>query len=738
MGMSVYEDRPITIEKSLYLSQCNLDAVKKYFMENNPPILTGDEHIDNVVDSFFYTVRDVLKENKTPRTEAIQEWGNKAKWTRLIENNDLRTIWRAIGWNGSIDEKVHAAPTDGEFKKHFEDLLNPDQSDHSEIIDINDAPYIPILDDEITDTELRKAANPNENKSFVGVTPGIFGILPALWITFLTQVLNLIFMDKELSYPIKWCYNKLVVLFKKGARLLCGNYRGLSIGDTLGKLYGAVLCNRLKLWMNVDPCQAGGQALRSCTEHIVALRLLFDYAKKEKKKLFIIFVDFSKAYDKVPRKTLFEILKKLGCGKRFLSALMAIYKHTLNVLNSEYIKATIGVKQGGPMSCILFIIYLNIMVVMIKALGDDSFLRDLHLMVLMDDTVLVASSKEMVIKKFEVLMKFCNQYGMEVNELKTNLMVINGNRTDRQAFTSMGLTVKPAKVYIYLGSPFTEDGKMNTVITTHLKTRMADLNKFRIFSKVNSTMPYQYKKKVLQAAIVSSLLYSCESWFTENLKQMEQLYVGALKSLLGVRETTRTDVVLLETGMPTLHELIKMRSTSFIKKNVNAGITETPLAKVYKMCETKGTGGYRFIKRMLDNPVEECLLDVKRAMNNASSSKALKYKEMNPGLNVHTVYNSNVYIDERKRVVFTKFRTSSHSLRIETGRWARIDREDRLCSCGQGVQDESHVVFNCERTEAIREKYGVNNAIYENLSDLMENHDAVLLVDFIDECMKQF
>ena len=89
-------------------------------------------------------------------------------------------------------------------------------------------------------------------------------------------------------------------------------------------------------------------------------------------------------------------------------------------------------------------------------------------MVLMDDTVLVASSKEMVIKKFEVLMKFCNQYGMEVNELKTNLMVINGNRTDRQAFTSMGLTVKPAKMYIYLGSPFTEDGKMNTVITTHL------------------------------------------------------------------------------------------------------------------------------------------------------------------------------------------------------------------------------------------------------------------------------
>ena len=39
-------------------------------------------------------------------------------------------------------------------------------------------------------------------------------------------------------------------------------------------------------------------------------------------------------------------------------------------------KASIGVKQGGPMSCALFIIYLSVLAVMIRALGNDSFLRD--------------------------------------------------------------------------------------------------------------------------------------------------------------------------------------------------------------------------------------------------------------------------------------------------------------------------------------------------------------------------
>ena len=76
----------------------------------------------------------------------------------------------------------------------------------------------------------------------------------------------------------------------------------------------------------------------------------------EKKKLYVLFVDFSKAYDRVPQRTLFSILKNLGCGKRFLKALMAIYRNTVNILNSEYVRSTIGVKQGSPMSCLLFVI----------------------------------------------------------------------------------------------------------------------------------------------------------------------------------------------------------------------------------------------------------------------------------------------------------------------------------------------------------------------------------------------
>ena len=55
--------------------------------------------------------------------------------------------------------------------------------------------------------------------------------------------------------------------------------KGLSIVDTMGKVYTKILGNRL---MDIDTSQAGGQEKKGCIEHILALRLIFDYAITEK------------------------------------------------------------------------------------------------------------------------------------------------------------------------------------------------------------------------------------------------------------------------------------------------------------------------------------------------------------------------------------------------------------------------------------------------------------------------
>ena len=60
-----------------------------------------------------------------------------------------------------------------------------------------------------------------------------------------------------------------------------------------------------------------------------------------------------------------------------------------------------------------------------------------------------------------------------------------------------------------------------------------------------------------------------------------------------------------------------------------------------------------------------------------------------------------VSIPDRDRVCTTRLRLSSRGLAIETGRWSRIPRDKRLCSCGV-VQTEEHVICFCRISQHVR------------------------------------
>ena len=138
---------------------------------------------------------------------------------------------------------------------------------------------------------------------------------------------------------------------------ICVNYRGISIPTTLVKLYDMLLCNRLQKWCNFDKCQSGGQAGRGCMEQIMTLRLATDNAVEYKTKLDIFFIDFSKAYDRVHRWKMIEILKNMGCGRVMLSAIVMLYRSTRFVLKSAIIEAN-RVFVKAPQQALFYSYYI--------------------------------------------------------------------------------------------------------------------------------------------------------------------------------------------------------------------------------------------------------------------------------------------------------------------------------------------------------------------------------------------
>ena len=100
---------------------------------------------------------------------------------------------------------------------------------------------------------------------------------------------------------------------------------------------------------------------------------------------------------------------------------------------------------------------------------------------------------------------------MLLNEGKTKFFVINGREADRMPFLMGELSVAWCSQYVYLGSIFTSDGSVSSAIAAHAQAKMCHILKFVSFIKKNNEVPFYVKRKLFEAALMSSVLYGCES-----------------------------------------------------------------------------------------------------------------------------------------------------------------------------------------------------------------------------------
>ena len=148
-----------------------------------------------------------------------------------------------------------------------------------------------------------------------------------------------------------------------------------------------------------------------------------------------------------------------------------------------------------------------------------------------DDTVIMATSQGSLQEKLNILNHFFVSYGMVVNRSKTKFMVLHGDKQDRQPLQLGDLWIDHCDRYTYLGAVFTADGSTNSAI-----------NKLIMFLDTTKDMPFIAKRKVVEAAFNSALLYGCESWFGGSYHAVNKLYMRAINCLLGVCSATTSDV----------------------------------------------------------------------------------------------------------------------------------------------------------------------------------------------------
>ena len=167
---------------------------------------------------------------------------------------------------------------------------------------------------------------------------------------------------------------------------------------------------------------------------------------------------------------------------------------------------------------------------------------------------------------------------------------------------------------------------------------------------------------------------------------------------------------------------------------------EQPFHLMHSICRDANAPAAAFMADAAEYHQDSQLSEIVRQVREQEQgTKFLNYRNMlNAELSVHQLYNTAAYVPDFIRVAFTRLRLMSHSLKVETGRWSRIPREERRCDrCDAGaVQDEEHVLIVCSNAQHIRLRYP--RLDFSSMDALMDGGDPRKLAEFVHVILEHF
>ena len=463
--------------------------------------------------------------------------------------------------------------------------------------------------------------------------------------------------------------------------------------------------------------QTAYQNGKSSADHIFFKRCIIEHLIKEKRKFFITAVDFDGAFDRVRRSTLLRKLVAAGASTVFVMCLANLYSVSGNTIysNSSSVMYMLyaGIKQGLPLSPYLFLFYIDDIFDYFDSVFNASYtdvFDRLHILIHADDANLLAISRDMMIKKLEALLIYCKTNSILLQASKCWFLVINGSPEDKLPLVIPGHEpVKNAEHLEILGSHIS--GNVKHDLELHYKKRFKNVIKFFNYVKMNKIAPVSIKLKVLKSCVTNALLYNCEAFGPSIPDGLEQMYYRMLRAALGVRTNCPNLTLLVEKGFLPLQCMVYCRQIKFFRRFKSSLQLNGTRAVVFDYLLESPT---KYLKHYVDldqkyedvsTLVTEHVERIKSTVRSRGSDRDAHYKfwiycQINPEL----VPSPFLHRIDKVGKSITKFRLGSHNLPIETGRWCRTPREDRLCvTCGV-VGDENHVLYNC--SEILRDDLG--------------------------------
>lgn len=540
---------------------------------------------------------------------AIDEYRNDY-WANLFSNLDTEdnTLWRfntifsrkkvyhlppIHGLNGmAYDNNSKTEALADNYESQFQ--INEDVEDEEHDLQVSrvvnrylrDAP--PIIESDCTPTEIVQIIDKLKNKK----APGIDKInnkclkhLPVNILIFLTALINAII--KFSHFPQSWKTAVICPIPKPDSDLTFPvNYRPISLLCSLSKITERIILNRLQIHIDennlVMPEQFGFRQKHNTTHQLLRLLEVVTEAFNNKTPVGAVFLDISKAYDKVPHKHLLYKLINMNFPKHLIHLLYSYLKNrkfTVKLQTSQSSDRNIeaGLQQGSILAPTLYSLYTN-----------DCPRTDLTTLLLYaDDTGLVATAPH-----HNSVASFLQHHLDKIEDWCTKWKIkINPEKTQAIYFTR---TYKlPPRLYI-AGTPINWGPKAKYLGVTldkrltwkhHIKTVVDRMTARKILLDPLLKSPHlsiHNKLLLFKTTIMPIALYASPVWAfaaTSNIDKIEKFQSKTIREIIRPGRFTSNKTLFRSANMLTFRERVKQLAIKFydnISNIPNEIIAEIP------------------------------------------------------------------------------------------------------------------------------------------------------------------
>ena len=289
--------------------------------------------------------------------------------------------------------------------------------------------------------------------------------------------------------------------------------------------------NQVLLNENSGETQFGFKSGSGTRDAIFTMRIITEKCLEKGKDLYVCFIDYAKAFDRVQHQKAFECLRNTRMDSKDLRVITNLYWNQRACIRndnevSDFTEIKRGVRQGCILSPSLFNLYTECIFKSIEGMPGINISGNIvNNLRYADDTVLIADNEQDLQNIVDTIHHQSKEFGLDMNVKKTKTMVISRKaEIPRVNITVNKNILEQVKEFTYLGQNLYEGGKNSGEVRRRIgmaKTKFTQMRKVLTSRKISLAT----KLRLVKCYVYSSLLYCCETLtlYLEDIKRLAAL-----------------------------------------------------------------------------------------------------------------------------------------------------------------------------------------------------------------------